>query len=88
MKGGGVKNGEYLGKVVRWYYAQNETGEIVYSKSGNKVARSDGAKPCMTLPNEFPHDIDLNWYIKEARGMLADLGLPGFETIEGIEYDE
>lgn len=75
VRGGGVKNGEYLGKTVRWYYATGETGEIVYASSGNKVARSDGAKPCMELPQTFPDDVDLNWYVREADSLLQDFGL-------------
>src|SRR6202040_2335777 len=41
VKGGGVKDGIYLGKIVRWYYATNVEGEIIYAQSGNKVARSE-----------------------------------------------
>lgn len=82
VKGGGVKNGEYLGKTVRWYYAQGETGEIIYAKSGNKVARTDGAKPCMELPETFPDDVDLDWYVREADSLLQDFGLP--TTLENV----
>lgn len=74
VKGGGEKNGKYLGKVVRWYYAKNEAGYIAYVLSGNKVAKTDGAKPVMDLPETFPDDIDYAWYIKEALEMLEDCG--------------
>lgn len=80
VKGGGVKVDDggqtqaFLGKMVRWYYAQGEVGEIVYAKSGNKVARSDGAKPVMDLPETFPEDVDHEWYIKEAESMLTAIG--------------
>lgn len=74
VKGGGEKNGKYLGKVVRWYYAKNEAGFIAYVASGNKVAKTDGAKPVMDLPEVFPSDIDYNWYIKEAMELLEDCG--------------
>lgn len=83
VKGGAVKvrtNGdgtdstEYLGKAIRWYYAQGEEGEIVYAKSGNKVPRSDGAKPLMKLPDHLPSDINYEWYIEEAEKMLGQLG--------------
>lgn len=74
VKGGGEKNGKYLGKVVRWYYAKNEAGYIAYVLSGNKVAKTDGAKPAMDLPETFPEDIDYNWYIREATEMLEDCG--------------
>jgi len=68
------KENQYLGKAVRWYYATNITGAIVYAKSGNQVPRSEGAKPCMDLPDEFPTDIDYDWYIREANDMLKDVG--------------
>jgi len=74
VKGGAVKSGKYLGKVVRWYYAKGEQGYIEYKVNGNKVPKSDGGKPCMGLPAEFPNDIDYDWYIKEAEGILFDIG--------------
>ena len=82
VKGGAVKvwkegeneRIEYLGKAVRWYYAKDVEGEIVYATNGNKVPRSDGAKPCMKLPEQFPEDIDFQWYIDEAYSMLAQVG--------------
>jgi hypothetical protein len=74
VKGGAVKDGEYLGKAIRWYYAENETGEIIYAKSGNKVARSDGAKPLMDLPSELPTDINYDWYVIEAEKILKEIG--------------
>jgi len=74
VKGGGEKNGIYLGKVVRWYYPKNEAGYIAYVASGNKVAKTDGAKPLMDLPKELPGDIDYSWYINTANEMLYDCG--------------
>jgi hypothetical protein len=65
---------EYLGKVVRWYYGTNSPGPIVYASNGNTVSLSYGAQPCMDLPDEFPVDIDYDWYIKKADNMLHDLG--------------
>ncbi len=79
-KGGGVKvDGEgrtelFMGKMLRWYYAQEQQGEIVYATSGNKVARSEGAKPLMDLPDEFPQDVDYDWYIVECEAMLKAVG--------------
>lgn len=74
VRGGGEKNGKYLGKVVRWYYPKNEAGYIAYAGSGNKVGKTDGAKPLMELPSEFPTDIDYEKYINEAIEMLHDCG--------------
>ncbi len=73
VKGGAVKNNIYLGKVIRWYYAKNEIGTINYKKTGNKVPRSEGARPLMDLPDEFPTDIDYQWYINEANDILRDI---------------
>lgn len=70
---------QYVGKVIRYYYAVGETGALHYmakNKSGNrnKVPSSDGAKPLMELPDEFPSDVDYGRYIEEATQMLRDLG--------------
>jgi hypothetical protein len=75
VTGGAVKNNEYLGKAVRWYYAKDELGAIHYRKNGNKVPVTDGAKPLMILPDFLPNDIDYSWYIKKAHAMLNDLGV-------------
>lgn len=73
VKGGGIKDGNYLGKAVRWYYSKETPGPIVYTGSGNMVGKSEGAKPCMDLPSEFPSDIDYDWYYNECVEMLFDL---------------
>jgi hypothetical protein len=73
VKGGAVKDGVYLGASIRWYYATGQTGEMVYAQSGNKVPRSDGAKPLMDLPTELPADIDYDWYIQEAQKILKEI---------------
>lgn len=74
VKGGGEKNGVYLGKVVRWYYPKGEAGYISYVGSGNKVGKTDGARPLMDLPTDFPDDVNYDWYINEAVEMLYDCG--------------
>ena len=74
VKGGGEKNGVYLGKVVRWYYPKGEAGYIACVGSGNKVGKTDGARPLMDLPTEFPDDVNYEWYINEAVDMLYDCG--------------
>lgn len=65
---------EYLGKTVRWYYARGSQGCIV-TPAGGLVARTDGCKPLMELPDELPGDVDYEWYCAEARALLADLGV-------------
>lgn len=74
VNGGAEKNGRYLGKAIRWYYAKGEVGCIEYRNNGNKVPKTEGAKPCMELPACLPSDLDLAWYIREANEMLFDLG--------------
>lgn len=74
VKGGAAKNGVFLGKSVRWYYAEGETGVIQYAMSGNKVPKSEGAKPLMTLPKSIPEDLDYDRYIAEAIEILYDVG--------------
>jgi hypothetical protein len=74
VKGGAKFGSTYLGKAVRWYYAAGETGHIAYATNGNKVARSDGARPLMELPESVPGDIDYQWYVNEAMSILGDVG--------------
>lgn len=75
VKGGAVWNGEFLGKVVRWYLSTNEeTPEIIYANSGNRVAGSAGGVPIMTLPDKVPDDIDYDAYIAKAEKYLEDMG--------------
>lgn len=77
VKGGAVKDGEYLGKIIRWYYSTDVQGEIVYANNGNKVARTDNAKPCMNLPNGLPTDINYEWYEAETYKILEQIGYAG-----------
>lgn len=74
VKGGGVKDDEYLGKTVRWYYANSTSTPILYKSNGYKVPRTEGAKPLMVLPDELPEDINRLWYIYEANSILAHVG--------------
>lgn len=73
VKGGGYKDGYYLGKVVRWYYAVGIKGDINYILSNNKVPDSDGGKPILDLPHEFPADIDYARYIAITKTMLENI---------------
>jgi hypothetical protein len=74
VTGGAVKDGVFLGKSIRWYYAAGEEGEIIYASSGNTVPRSQGARPMMDLPKVFPSDVDYDWYEREAVRVLMDIG--------------
>lgn len=75
VKGGAVKDKSYLGKSIRWYYAVDVEGDIIYALNGNKVPNSDGAKPLMQLPDKFPDDIDYEKYIQESLSILKDVGI-------------
>jgi hypothetical protein len=74
VRGGAVKDGAYLGSVVRWYYSTETESEIVYAASGNKVPKSEGAKPLQDMPSELPVDINYDWYVEEAYNTLRDIG--------------
>lgn len=75
VKGGAKIGDDYLGKAVRWYYAKNSTDVITYASNGNKVARSEGCRPLMELPDTLPDDLNHQWYINEAKSILADIGM-------------
>jgi hypothetical protein len=74
VSGGAVKDGQYLGKAIRWYMAKGVEGVIQMQGSGYTVARTEGAKPLMVLPDSLPDDLDLDWYVREAKSILADVG--------------
>lgn len=79
VKGGALDQlGCYLGKAIRWCYSTNPTcaGPITYKVNGYKVPRTEGAMPLMGLPADgaFPPDVDLDWYVNEAKSILADIG--------------
>lgn len=70
---GAHKEGHYLGKVVRWYFAKGELGSITTVQANSKVADSERGKPVMDLPDQFPNDIDYNVYIERTKEILYDI---------------
>lgn len=74
VNGGAVWRDQFLGRVARWYYSTESNDPILYKINGYKVGGSDGSKPCMELPAEFPADLNLWWYVDEAYSILSDLG--------------
>ena len=73
VTGGAMWRDDYLGKAVRFYYATN--GESIhYKKNGNKVPKSDGAHPLMTLCDDLPANLDIDRYIAESLDMLVNMG--------------
>jgi hypothetical protein len=78
---GATWRGNFIGKMVRYYWS-TDGEEIVKAKpnsTGNydKVPKTDGARECMRLPDEFPDDIDYEKYIAEAEQILKDVGFYG-----------
>lgn len=79
---GATWRGDYLGKVVRFYWGHN--GEPILSAKPNeatgnykKIPKTEGAIECMDLPDEFPSDIDYDRYIAEAESILTEIGYYG-----------
>jgi hypothetical protein len=74
VTGGATKDGQPIGKALRFYYSADTLTAIHYAKNGNKVPSSDGALPLMELPDSTSAmTIDFSRYIKEANTMLANL---------------
>ena len=74
VEGGALQNNEYIGKVIRWYYSVNNYSCLKY-KSGDNVPDSQGAKPLMELPAQFPGDVDYDKYIKKCKETLNLIGV-------------
>ena len=67
--------GTKFGRLARWYMQLGGTGKLNYVGSGNTVPLTEGGRLLMTLPTEFPEDIDMEWYVKRAVSMLEDVGI-------------
>lgn len=67
-------DGEFLGKAVRFYYSTNSPGPIRRAKTGAMVGDSTGSRALMTLPDELPLDLDLDWYIAKSKRILREVG--------------
>lgn len=75
VDGGAVWKGEYLGKVIRWYYAMGQFEDIYYKINDRKVPDTYGAKPLMTLPDELPSDINFAFYERKTIDILEELSI-------------
>jgi DNA polymerase family B len=73
VKDGAHQNGNFLGKIVRWYKVKNTLNTINYISNNHIVAGSEGSKPLIEL-GDFPRDLDYNWYINETNKMLWEIG--------------
>lgn len=75
VTGGAERNGEYIGKALRWYYSKDVDGPMVYRKTGKSVPQSIGAKPMLELQEALPPDLDYDYYVREAYAILQDIGM-------------
>jgi DNA polymerase elongation subunit (family B) len=71
-KFGAKFRGEYLGKVVRWYYRTD--GDYILNMKGHKVPDANGAYPIMNLDDEM-FNIDYARYYQETVKILSSLGV-------------
>lgn len=77
----GYEDEFYLGKLVRFYWSTQGNPIIRvkgHASTGNRgiVAKTDGCRPIMTLPDDFavPGDLDYARYEAEANAILKDIG--------------
>ncbi len=75
VTGGAVKDGEPLGKALRFYFAKGVSGGFHRKDSGNSVPKTIGAKLMMELQPALPADLDYDYYVREAYAILQDLGV-------------
>jgi hypothetical protein len=75
VKGGAVKDDEYVGKALRWYYSTDTRTGFHYEMNGNAVPRTIGAKPMLDLDLALPPDLDYDYYVREAYAILQDIGM-------------
>lgn len=71
--GGGTWRGEYLGKVVRYYWSTDS--DPILTGKGRKVAKTDGCRPLMEMDRTMPVDVDFDRYVKEAEKIAVDIGM-------------
>jgi hypothetical protein len=69
---GGYWKGEYLGKVVRWYWSTK--GEPITNPKGDKVANTDDALPIMNMEDKIA-DIHYEKYIAKTYELLESVGI-------------
>lgn len=74
VTGGAVWRGHPLGRVARFYWSK-DGDPIMYADGKRKVAKTDGARPMVMLPDELPSDLDLARYIAEAEKVAGNLGV-------------
>lgn len=74
VKGGAIQGKEELGRVVRWYMSTQPQEDILTISDGSRVAKTEGGRVCLKLPETLPADLDMNWYVTESYQILYDIG--------------
>ena len=76
VAGGAQWRDAYLGTAVRFYISNAVPCDecIHYVKNNNRVPKSAGSRPLMTLPDLLPDDIDYKYYETETEKLLAEVG--------------
>ena len=72
-RGGAYKNGNFLGKTIRYYFATNDQDPIIVVDNGHKVGNTLGAQPLMEMVGEMPADLDKQWYVDKAYKILKEV---------------
>lgn len=62
---------------MRFYYSTAVPSDKVigYAKNSNKVPQSDGARPCLDMPDTFPDDVDFERYVGMAMIVMRGMGV-------------
>ena len=81
VNNGAIKDGVLLGRAIRWYYAIGIEGAIHDKINNYTVPRTEGAKPILDLPEQFPSDVNFDWYIQEANSILQAIGAVQAEEV-------
>jgi len=77
-----MKEGETVGRSIRFYFSTDTTTGFTRSDTGAQIAGTRGGMPMLEFPKEFsgaddiPDDIDYDWYIREAYAVLQSYGVP------------
>ena len=77
---GAFFEGKKLGKVIRWYHSTTSK-TFIYNTKENMLPDSNNCVPYMTITDEFPKDLDREWYVREAEEILYQMDFvkrPGY----------
>lgn len=76
VTGGAIKDDQFIGKAIRWYFAKGVSGSFKTRGTGNTVPMTEGGKLMLELSEAVPADLDHEVYIREAYAILEDIGMP------------